>query len=200
MADLLVGVTGDFVPAREVLRPGTCSISFVAPADVLPCPTHDDRPRPLPQRARPLRLRHHRRHDVRRGRARRRHDGERVLLGEPAAAARARSCVDHAASMFDALRGADALRRQHPRVRAGGAVAPLRGDRVDAPVRRARLRARRERRRCCSTTRSRTSSAGSLRAHEAGDHTLFIGEVERAVARGRAPLLYYRGGYAQLER
>lgn len=36
--------------------------------------------------------------------------------------------------------------------------------------------------------------------HEAGDHTLFIGEVERAAARDARPLLYYRGGYAQLER
>ena len=35
---------------------------------------------------------------------------------------------------------------------------------------------------------------------EAGDHTLFIGEVERAAARDARPLLYYRGGYAQLER
>jgi flavin reductase (DIM6/NTAB) family NADH-FMN oxidoreductase RutF len=36
--------------------------------------------------------------------------------------------------------------------------------------------------------------------HRAGDHTLFIGEVERATARDARPLLYYRGGYAQLER
>ena len=36
--------------------------------------------------------------------------------------------------------------------------------------------------------------------HEAGDHMLFIGEVERATARDARPLLYYRGGYAQLER
>jgi flavin reductase (DIM6/NTAB) family NADH-FMN oxidoreductase RutF len=36
--------------------------------------------------------------------------------------------------------------------------------------------------------------------HQAGDHTIFIGEVERAVARDARPLLYYRGGYAQLER
>jgi flavin reductase (DIM6/NTAB) family NADH-FMN oxidoreductase RutF len=35
---------------------------------------------------------------------------------------------------------------------------------------------------------------------EAGDHTVFIGEVERAAARDARPLLYYRGGYAQLER
>jgi flavin reductase (DIM6/NTAB) family NADH-FMN oxidoreductase RutF len=36
--------------------------------------------------------------------------------------------------------------------------------------------------------------------YEAGDHTIFIGEVERATARDARPLLYYRGGYAQLER
>lgn len=36
--------------------------------------------------------------------------------------------------------------------------------------------------------------------HEAGDHTLFIGEVERASAGEGRPMLYYRGGYAQLER
>ncbi|MEO6528590.1 MAG: flavin reductase family protein [Gemmatimonadaceae bacterium] len=36
--------------------------------------------------------------------------------------------------------------------------------------------------------------------HEAGDHTMFIGEVESASARSSRPLLYYRGGYAQLER
>jgi flavin reductase (DIM6/NTAB) family NADH-FMN oxidoreductase RutF len=36
--------------------------------------------------------------------------------------------------------------------------------------------------------------------HAAGDHTLFIGEVEAATARDARPMLYYRGGYAQLER
>lgn len=36
--------------------------------------------------------------------------------------------------------------------------------------------------------------------HSAGDHMMFVGEVERAVARDARPLLYYRGGYAQLER
>lgn len=35
---------------------------------------------------------------------------------------------------------------------------------------------------------------------EAGDHMIFVGEVERATARDARPLLYYRGGYAQLER
>ncbi len=36
--------------------------------------------------------------------------------------------------------------------------------------------------------------------HEAGDHTVFIAEVDRAHPRQGRPLLYYRGGYAQLER
>jgi flavin reductase (DIM6/NTAB) family NADH-FMN oxidoreductase RutF len=36
--------------------------------------------------------------------------------------------------------------------------------------------------------------------HEGGDHTVFIAEVDRAQPRQGRPLLYYRGGYAQLER
>jgi flavin reductase (DIM6/NTAB) family NADH-FMN oxidoreductase RutF len=36
--------------------------------------------------------------------------------------------------------------------------------------------------------------------HPAGDHTLFVCAVERAETRQDRPLLYYRGGYAQLER
>ena len=36
--------------------------------------------------------------------------------------------------------------------------------------------------------------------HEAGDHTVVICAVERAAAFDGRPLLYYRGGYAQLER
>ena len=36
--------------------------------------------------------------------------------------------------------------------------------------------------------------------HEAGDHTIVVGEVESAENRDDRPLLYYRGGYAQLER
>jgi flavin reductase (DIM6/NTAB) family NADH-FMN oxidoreductase RutF len=36
--------------------------------------------------------------------------------------------------------------------------------------------------------------------HEAGDHTIIVGEVEAARAQNGTPLLYYRGGYAQLER
>lgn len=33
-----------------------------------------------------------------------------------------------------------------------------------------------------------------------GDHTIFIGEVEEAEARQGQPLLYYRGGYATIQR
>jgi flavin reductase ActVB len=35
--------------------------------------------------------------------------------------------------------------------------------------------------------------------HKAGDHTIIVGEVEAARAQNGTPLLYYRGGYAQLE-
>ena len=36
--------------------------------------------------------------------------------------------------------------------------------------------------------------------HRAGDHTIVIGEVEAATAHVEQPLLYYRGGYAQIDR
>lgn len=36
--------------------------------------------------------------------------------------------------------------------------------------------------------------------HPGGDHTIVIGEVVAAEAFAERPLLYYRGGYAQLER
>lgn len=36
--------------------------------------------------------------------------------------------------------------------------------------------------------------------HPGGDHTIFVGCVIAGDARGERPLLYYRGGYAQLER
>lgn len=39
-----------------------------------------------------------------------------------------------------------------------------------------------------------------LRHHDSGDHTIFVAEVERGRALDGRPLLYFRGGYAQLER
>jgi flavin reductase (DIM6/NTAB) family NADH-FMN oxidoreductase RutF len=38
------------------------------------------------------------------------------------------------------------------------------------------------------------------RLYDAGDHGIVIGEVQHAAARDDRPLLYYRGGYARLER
>ena len=40
----------------------------------------------------------------------------------------------------------------------------------------------------------------AIQHYEAGDHAIHVGEVEWASAAGGRPLLYYRGGYAQLER
>ncbi|HEY1951299.1 MAG TPA: flavin reductase family protein [Gemmatimonadaceae bacterium] len=36
--------------------------------------------------------------------------------------------------------------------------------------------------------------------HDGGDHTIIVGEVEASRVESGSPLLYYRGGYAQLER
>jgi flavin reductase (DIM6/NTAB) family NADH-FMN oxidoreductase RutF len=38
------------------------------------------------------------------------------------------------------------------------------------------------------------------RRYDEGDHTIFIGAVEAAQTNSERPLLYYRGGYAALER
>ena len=38
------------------------------------------------------------------------------------------------------------------------------------------------------------------RLYEGGDHTIILGEVETTRVESGTPLLYYRGGYAQLER
>ena len=37
-----------------------------------------------------------------------------------------------------------------------------------------------------------------VRAHEGGDHTIFIGEIETTTIRGGQPLLYFQGKYARL--
>ena len=39
-----------------------------------------------------------------------------------------------------------------------------------------------------------------IQSVEGGDHTIFVGRVEAAEACDAQPLLYYRGGYARLER
>jgi len=40
----------------------------------------------------------------------------------------------------------------------------------------------------------------AVQHHDAGDHTIIVAEIERAEALDGRPLLYFRGGYAQLER
>lgn len=40
----------------------------------------------------------------------------------------------------------------------------------------------------------------TVSSYEAGDHVIWVGEVERARCEQDRPLLYYRGGYAQIER
>jgi flavin reductase (DIM6/NTAB) family NADH-FMN oxidoreductase RutF len=39
-----------------------------------------------------------------------------------------------------------------------------------------------------------------LEHFDAGDHSIFVADVDRATPKDGRPLLYYRGGYAQLER
>lgn len=38
----------------------------------------------------------------------------------------------------------------------------------------------------------------SVAEHEAGDHSIFVGEVQNASVREGKPLLYFRGGYREL--
>lgn len=40
----------------------------------------------------------------------------------------------------------------------------------------------------------------SFALHDGGDHTIIVGEVKAGRAENGTPLLYYRGGYAELER
>ncbi len=109
------------------------------------------------------------------------------------------ACVDRAASMFDALQnterygvnilGADqeALSRRFAGLDSShrfGGIGYTRGESgvvfLDEAI--AHLECR------------------VVHRYDAGDHMLFVGEVESATARDARPLLYYRGGYAQLER
>ena len=89
-------------------------------------------------------------------------------------------CVDHAASMHELLLHASDdsasafSHRRRRRIRAGSPT----GRRTTASTA-SRIRAARTAS-CCSTTRSRTSSATCSSTHDAGDHTIFIAEVDRA--------------------
>ncbi len=45
-----------------------------------------------------------------------------------------------------------------------------------------------------------TLECAMMERYEGGDHTIFVGRVESAESSDAPPLLYYRGGYAKLER
>jgi len=108
-------------------------------------------------------------------------------------------CIDHAASMYDALREAErfgvnvlasdqeALSRRFAAIESTHRFDGLGYERGESGV-------------LLLDEALAHIECTLVARHEAGDHTLFIGEVERATARDARPLLYYRGGYAQLER
>jgi flavin reductase (DIM6/NTAB) family NADH-FMN oxidoreductase RutF len=39
-----------------------------------------------------------------------------------------------------------------------------------------------------------------IQQYDGGDHSIFVAEVDGATSSDLRPLLYYRGGYAELER
>jgi flavin reductase (DIM6/NTAB) family NADH-FMN oxidoreductase RutF len=107
-------------------------------------------------------------------------------------------CIDHTASIHPVLHGARYFAvnilaaHQEPLARR---FSSLEGDRFDG----------------VGYVRGQTGVAvlddvlavlecRKVHATEGGDHTIFIGEVETAHTYARSPLLYYRGGYAQIER
>lgn len=45
-----------------------------------------------------------------------------------------------------------------------------------------------------------TLECATMSRFEGGDHTIFVGRVDTAESSDAQPLLYYRGGYARLER
>ncbi len=107
-------------------------------------------------------------------------------------------CVDHAAAMYDTLSTADGFivnilsEKQESLARRFSGPDPNRFDGI-------------------GYTRGTSGIAvlddvlGYLECrraatHIGGDHCIYVGEVEFASASERRPLLYYRGGYAQLER
>ena len=108
-------------------------------------------------------------------------------------------CVDHVASMHDML-----LRASHFAVNILAAHQEPISRRFSGPD---------EHKRFDGVGYARGKSGAALlddalahiecrrvKHHEAGDHTVVIGEVEAATPYDDRPLLYYRGGYAQLER
>ena len=107
-------------------------------------------------------------------------------------------CIDHQAAMFDSLAVAAGFivnilsERQEPLARRFSGPGPNRFDGVGYT-------------RGVSGMAILDDVLGYLEcrrvaSHEGGDHRIYVGEVEVASSSEGRPLLYYRGGYAQLER
>lgn len=107
-------------------------------------------------------------------------------------------CVDHSAAMYDSLAAAETFivnilsERQEPLARRFSGPDPNRFDGIGYS-------------RGLSGIAILDDVLGYLEckriaAHAGGDHCIYIGEVENASSSEGRPLLYYRGGYAQLER
>ncbi len=107
-------------------------------------------------------------------------------------------CVDHSASMYDSLAAAPGFivnilsERQEPLARRFSGPDPNRFDGIGYT-------------RGISGIAVLDDVLGYLECrriatHRGGDHCIYVGEVEVARATEGRPLLYYRGGYAQLER
>jgi flavin reductase (DIM6/NTAB) family NADH-FMN oxidoreductase RutF len=108
------------------------------------------------------------------------------------------ACIGHDASMHSAILGADRLGVSMLAVgqeQLARRFADQRSDRFDGVG--------------YSRGRSGVALIDDALAHlectivdrrDAGDHTIVIGQVESAVCHQGRPLIYYRGGYTQLER
>jgi flavin reductase (DIM6/NTAB) family NADH-FMN oxidoreductase RutF len=107
-------------------------------------------------------------------------------------------CVDHSAAMYDTLSTADGFivnilsEKQESLARRFSGPDPNRFDGIGYS-------------RGTSGIAVLDDVLGYLECrreatHVGGDHSIYVGEVEFAAASEGRPLLYYRGGYAQLER
>lgn len=109
------------------------------------------------------------------------------------------ACVDRAAEMHDVLRGTahfgisvlaegqEALSRRFAELPSGGRFDGIGFTRAESGV-------------VLIEEAIGHLDCRLLERHDAGDHTIYVGEVQWSRVSGGRPLLYYRGGYAQLER
>ena len=109
-------------------------------------------------------------------------------------------CIDHDASILPALGQRVAFRREHSgRPSGGDRHAGSRNREADSASRESASSAARPAPRCSRTCWHRIECR-VVQSVVGGDHTIFMGEVEAANVARTAPLLYYRGGYSQLDR